>query len=122
MPDKTEATEPEATFDLNAVAEENRKEQVEEALADAPAKTRKAKSKLTELHEGNLVQENDGSPHPIYVTTEHLQATVVTDLGRPLLKLSLLGWVGDESIVLPIAQAGEIREIADLLEAEAGRR
>jgi len=56
------------------------------------------------------------------VVTEHLQATVVSDLGRPLLKVALLGWVGEESVIVPVSQAGELRELADLLDAEAAKR
>jgi len=111
-------------IDISVVAQENEEAEREEALKHAPARTRNSKPKgtaLNELNDSHLRQE-DGSPFPIHVVTEHLQATVVSDLGRPLLKVALLGWVGEESVIVPVSQAGELRELADLLDAEAAKR
>ena len=112
-------------IDISVVAQENEAKEVEAAIKKAPARKRTDKPKgtpLNELNESHLIQPSDGSPYPIYVRTANLQATVVSDLGRPLLKLSPVGWVGDEAVVLPVADAGELREIADLLDAEAAKR
>jgi hypothetical protein len=110
-----------STPDPTEIGVANEEKEREAALKKAPAQTRKKKSALADLNTSHLEAE-DGSPNPISVRTEHLQATIVSDLGRPLLKMSLVGWVGEESIVVPVEQAGELREIADLLDAEAGRR
>jgi hypothetical protein len=64
----------------------------------------------------------DGQPHPILVQTANLQASAKADLGRVLISISIPGWIGDDAVVLLGNCADEIRELADLLDAEAAKR
>lgn len=86
-------------------------------LPEAPAEPAES-GPFTDVLDTDLTDPVTGKPAPVSATTEDLQGTLASVNGRPLVKVAVRGYIGEEPVVVLAAHAGQFALLVDAL-AEA---
>lgn len=85
---------------------------------ETPEKNTRRKTVSKPRKSDSLKDIQDFSKLPVSATVGQVVASVEEYAGRPVLSLSLVGWVGDAPFKLLAADAGEIEQVLDELRKE----
>jgi hypothetical protein len=90
-----------------------------EVVEEPKTRTRTPKSALSDLTDVDLVDQETGKALPLSATTKNLQAVVVNNSGRAILKVAVRGYIGEEPVSVLAEDAGEFGELIAALEKAA---